>query len=154
VLRVLFYGGAVGLVSGLVGAGGGFLVVPALALLGGLPMAIAVGTSVLVVAMQTLSGLTGYLTSVDLEWGVVLAITAAAILGTLIGSRLGGRLPDAALRTGFGWFVLAMGVFVLLQQAPADLRLPGLGIATIAATALLLYRLVGRLFRRRKPSSP
>ena len=117
-------------------------------------MATAVGTSVLVVAMQTLSGLTGYLTSVDLEWGVVLAITAAAILGTLIGSRLGGRLPDAALRTGFGWFVLAMGVFVLLQQAPADLRLPGLGIATIAATALLLYRLVGRLFRRRKPSSP
>lgn len=154
VARVLLYGSAVGLVSGLVGAGGGFLVVPALALLGALPMAIAVGTSVLVVAMQTLAGLTGYLTTISLDWGVVLGITAAAIGGTLVGSRLGGRLPDAALRKGFGWFVLAMGVLVLLEQAPADLRLPGLGAAIIVAATIILYRLLARPSRSDESPSP
>ncbi len=153
VLQVLAYGGGVGLVSGLVGAGGGFLVVPALALLGGLPMAVAVGTSVLVVTMQTLAGFTGYLTTVDLDWAAVLSITAAAIAGTLLGSRLAGRLPDAALRTGFGWFVLVMGALVLVQQAPTDLRLPGLGLVLAAAAAVAVYRLV-RSRRSGNPSSP
>ena len=134
--RVLLDGLVVGLVTGLVGAGGGFLVVPALALLGGLPMAIAVGTSLVVIAMKSFAGLAGYLTTVELDWGITLAVTAAAIVGTLIGSKLAGRIPEAALRKGFGWFVLVMGAFVLIQQAPVDLRGPiALGVAGAALVA-------------------
>ena len=120
--RVLLDGAVVGLVTGLVGAGGGFLVVPALALLGGLAMSVAVGTSLVVIAMKSFAGLAGYLTTVQLDWGVTLGVTAAAIVGSLMGSKLAGRIPEAALRKAFGWFVLAMGTFVLVQQAPADLR--------------------------------
>ena len=116
---------------------GVFLVVPALALLGGLPMSIAVGTSLVVIAMKSFAGLAGYLTTVQLDWGVTLAVTAAAIVGTLMGSKLAGRIAEAALRKAFGWFVLAMGTFVLLQQAPADLRwfLAAGAAALTAATA-------------------
>lgn len=135
VFRVLLDGLVVGLVTGLVGAGGGFLVVPALALLGGLPMAVAVGTSLLVIAMKSLGGLAGYLSSVHLDWNLVIAVTVAAVLGSVVGGRIAGRIPEAALRKGFGWFVLVMGGFVLAQQAPADLAIPiiatvsGLGLA-------------------------
>ncbi|MEO5779529.1 MAG: sulfite exporter TauE/SafE family protein [Arthrobacter oryzae] len=132
--RVLLDGAVVGLVTGLVGAGGGFLVVPALALLGGLPMSIAVGTSLVVIAMKSFAGLAGYLTSVELDWGLILAVTGAAIVGTLIGSKISGRIPETALRKGFGWFVLAMGTFVLTQQAPADMR--GLVFAAVVALAI------------------
>ncbi len=132
--RVLLDGAVVGLVTGLVGAGGGFLVVPALALLGGLPMSVAVGTSLVVIAMKSFAGLAGYLTSVELDWGLTLAVTAAAIVGTLIGSKVSGRIPETALRKGFGWFVLAMGTFVLTQQAPADIR--GLVFAAVVVLAI------------------
>lgn len=135
--RVLLDGAVVGLVTGLVGAGGGFLVVPVLALLGGLPMSIAVGTSLVVIAMKSFAGLAGYLTTVQLDWGVTLGVTTAAIVGTLVGSKLAGRIPEAALRKAFGWFVLLMGTFVLIQQAPADLRwFIAAGVAALtAATA-------------------
>ena len=135
--RVLLDGAIVGLVTGLVGAGGGFLVVPALALLGGLPMSVAVGTSLVVIAMKSFAGLAGYLTTVQLDWGITLGVTAAAIVGTLAGSRLAARIPETVLRKAFGWFVLAMGTFVLVQQAPADLRwFLAAGIAALtAATA-------------------
>ncbi|HEX6248982.1 MAG TPA: sulfite exporter TauE/SafE family protein [Nocardioidaceae bacterium] len=134
VLRVLLDGLVVGLVTGLVGAGGGFLVVPALALLGGLPMAVAVGTSLLVIAMKSLGGLFGYLSAVSLDWPLVIAVTVAAILGSVVGGRLAGRIPETALRKGFGWFVLVMGGFVLVQQAPAGLAVPI--IATVVALGL------------------
>ena len=117
--RILIDGSVVGLVTGLVGAGGGFLVVPALVLLGGLPMSVAVGTSLLVIAMKSFAGLAGYLTSVQLDWGLVLGVTAAAVVGSVIGGRLAGRVPEAALRKAFGWFVLVMGGFVLVQQGPS-----------------------------------
>ena len=135
--KVIAEGLVVGLVTGLVGAGGGFLVVPALALLGGLSMPVAVGTSLVVIAMKSFAGLAGYLTTVQLDWGITLGVTAASIVGTLAGSKLAGRIPEAALRKAFGWFVLAMGTFVLVQQAPADLRwLIAAGIAALtAATA-------------------
>ncbi|RJT96527.1 sulfite exporter TauE/SafE family protein [Arthrobacter frigidicola] len=137
--RVLLDGVVVGLVTGLVGAGGGFLVVPALALLGGLPMSVAVGTSLVVISMKSFAGLAGYLTTVQIDWPLTLAVTAAAIIGSLIGARLAGRIPEAALRKAFGWFVLVMGAFVLIQQAPADTRLvlavAVAGIALIALTA-------------------
>lgn len=116
--RVVAEGVAVGAVTGLVGAGGGFLVVPALALLGGLPMAVAVGTSLVVIAMKSFAGLAGYLAAVDIDWRLAVMVTAAAVIGSLVGGRLAGRIPETWLRKGFGWFVLVMGGFVLVQQLP------------------------------------
>ena len=81
--KIIAEGLVVGLVTGLVGAGGGFLVVPALALLGGLPMPVAVGTSLIVIAMKSFAGLGGYLSSVQIDWTVALAVTAAAVVGSL-----------------------------------------------------------------------
>jgi uncharacterized membrane protein YfcA len=129
--KALLTGATVGLVASLVGAGGGFLVVPALALLGGLPMAVAVATSLLVIAMNSIGGLAGYLGSVHLHWSLVVSVTAAAVLGSVVGGRVAGRIPEAALRRGFGWFVLVMGALVLAEQAPAGLVLPAL--AAVAA---------------------
>ncbi|MFC9738817.1 sulfite exporter TauE/SafE family protein [Streptomyces noursei] len=114
--RLLLQGSLVGVATGLLGAGGGFLIVPALALLAGLPMGSAVGTSLLVIAMNSFAGLAGHLSDAHLDWSLTLAVTAAAVLGSLIGGRLAGRIPQRALRTGFGWFVVAMGGFVLGQQ--------------------------------------
>lgn len=114
-------GGLVGLVTGLVGAGGGFVIVPVLVVLGGLGMVEAVGTSLLVIAVQSAAGLAGHLPSVRLDWPVVAAVTAAAIVGSLAGARLVARIPQAALRTGFGWLVLVMAALILAQQVPAGL---------------------------------
>lgn len=116
VLKVVVEGLVVGLVTGLVGAGGGFLVVPALVLLGGLPMSVAVGTSLLVIALKSFAGLVGYLTSVQLDWPLVLAVTAAAVAGSFVGARLAGIVPEQVLRRGFGVFVLVMALFVLVQE--------------------------------------
>ena len=114
---VLLEGVVVGLVTGLVGAGGGFLVVPALVLLGGLPMPVAVGTSLLVIAMKSFAGLAGYLSSVSIDWGLALAVTGMAVIGSVVGALLSGRVPQDRLRQAFGWFVLVMGVVVLGQTA-------------------------------------
>ena len=132
VSRIVLEGLAVGLVTGLVGAGGGFLVVPALALLAGLPMPVAVGTSLVVIAMKSFAGLAGYLTSVSLDWALVGGVTLAAVLGSLLGARTAGHLPERALRTGFGVFVLAMGALVLVQE------LPGTAGAVVGGVVALL----------------
>ncbi|RJT76907.1 sulfite exporter TauE/SafE family protein [Arthrobacter cheniae] len=143
--KVIIEGLVVGLVTGLVGAGGGFLVVPALALLGGLPMPVAVGTSLVVIAMKSFAGLAGYLTTVSLNWGVVGAVTVAAILGSVIGARLAGRIPEAALRKGFGIFVLVMGVFVLVQELPGTAGIAvGIGAVALAAAAAVCWFTVPR----------
>ncbi|GAA2820182.1 sulfite exporter TauE/SafE family protein [Streptomyces showdoensis] len=133
----------VGAVTGLVGSGGGFLVVPALAILGGLPMGIAVGTSLLVIAMKSFAGLAGHLSGVQIDWGLALMVTAAAVAGSVIGARFAGRIPQDALRKAFGWFVVVMGVFVLAQQLDTGLWAhPAtwgvLGAAVLAATAARL----------------
>lgn len=104
--------------TGLVGAGGGLLIVPALNILGGLTMAVAVGTSLLVIAMKSFAGFGGYLFSVQLDWPVVLAFTATAIAGSFIGSAVAGKVSETALRKGFGVFVLVIGSFVIFQEAP------------------------------------
>ncbi len=132
VLKVVAEGLVVGLVTGLVGAGGGFLVVPALALLGGLSMPVAVGTSLVVIAMKSFAGLAGYLTTVSLDWALIGAVTVAAVAGSFAGARLAGRIPETALRQGFGIFVLVMGVFVLVQELPG---LAGTAVGITAAAA-------------------
>jgi uncharacterized membrane protein YfcA len=145
--RVLTDGVVVGLVTGLVGAGGGFLIVPALVLLGGLPMSVAVGTSLLVIAMKSFAGLAGYLASVQIDWPLAFAVTGAAVLGSLVGSRLTGVIHPETLRKGFGWFVIVMGLVVLLQQVPSDLAsqpwfwvLAGGALVVGVGSALLWWR--------------
>jgi hypothetical protein len=139
--RVVLDGVVVGLVTGLIGAGGGFLVVPALALLGGLPMPVAVGTSLVVIAIKSLGGLAGYLATVSIDWGLALAVTAAAVAGALVGGRLAGRIPPDALRKAFGWFVLVMGAVVVFQELPTA-WLPAaavvLGVAVVVGSAVLV----------------
>ncbi|MFB6628932.1 sulfite exporter TauE/SafE family protein [Streptomyces sp. NPDC056362] len=143
--QVAAEGLAVGAVTGLVGSGGGFLVVPALAVLGGLPMGLAVGTSLLVIAMNSFAGLAGHLSGIQVDWSLALTVTAAAVAGSLAGGRLAGRVPRETLRRVFGWFVVAMGVLVLAQQLdPAVWAHPAtwavLGAAVSGAATALLCR--------------
>jgi uncharacterized protein len=120
--RILVDGVVVGLVTGLVGAGGGFLVVPALVLLGGLRMETAVGTSLLVIAMKSFAGLAGYLGTVTIDWSLAGAVTVAAVVGALLGGRLVAAVPAERLRRGFAWFVAAMSLVVLAEQMPGVTR--------------------------------
>lgn len=143
VVRIVVDGLVVGFVTGLVGAGGGFLVVPALALLAGLPMTAAVGTSLLVIALKSFAGFAGYLTSVSLDWGLVLGVTGAAIAGSVIGAKLTSKVPEAALRRGFGVFVLVMGVIVLWQELPGPYDLAVLVAAALAAVLAGVCLLLG-----------
>lgn len=146
--RIILDGVAVGAITGLVGAGGGFLVVPALVLMGGVTMPVAVGTSLLVIAMKSAAGLAGYLASVTLDWPLALAVTGAAIAGSFLGTRLMGRTNPAKLRRGFGWFVVAAAILVLGQQIPpawtsalpgsflAWLLIPIIGVTIVAVRDL------------------
>jgi len=111
--KIIAVGVVVGLVTGLVGAGGGFLVVPALVLLGGLSMELAVGTTLVVISMNSFAGLAGHLGHVSIDWPLVLAVTGTAVVGSFIGSKLAGRIPPATLRRGFGVFIIVMAVVVL-----------------------------------------
>lgn len=114
--KVVLEGLVVGLVTGLVGAGGGFLVVPALALLGGLPMPVAVGTSLVVIAMKSFAGFAGYLSSVTIDWKVAGMVTGAAVLGAIAGARLTALVDPDSLRKAFGWFVLLMSSVILIEE--------------------------------------
>jgi uncharacterized protein len=154
--RILAEGAVVGAVTGLVGAGGGFLVVPALVLLGGLPMATAVGTSLLVIAMKSGAGLLGYLASTPIDWQLAGLVTAAAVVGSVAGGRLAGRVPEDRLRRAFGWFVLVMALVVLGQELPDEARTallasPATWVVGAAALAVALGALAWQ--RHQRPGS-
>lgn len=126
--KIALDGLAVGVVTGLVGVGGGFLIVPALVLLGGLAMHAAVATSLLVIALKSYSGFIKYLDvlaaeSLSLDWRVLGIVTTVGIVGSLIGGRIGSRLPQQTLRTGFGWFLVAMAVYILIRSTPELMEL-------------------------------
>ncbi len=155
VAKVLGEGLVVGAVTGLVGAGGGFLVVPALVLLGGLPMEAAVGTSLLVIAMKSLAGFAGYLGHTEIDWTVGLLVSAAAVAGSFGGSALAGRIPPDRLRKAFGWFVVVMALFILAQELP-----PAFGSSASMAVALAVaalgtaaLALAARAFGRASPTA-
>jgi uncharacterized membrane protein YfcA len=116
ILAILFDGLLVGGLTGLVGAGGGFLVVPALNLLGGLPMHAAVGTSLLVIAMKSFAGLAGYISHVSIDFELAGLVTGLAIVGSLLGGLLSRRVGAAALRRGFGIFVIAIAGYLLSRE--------------------------------------
>jgi uncharacterized membrane protein YfcA/glyoxylase-like metal-dependent hydrolase (beta-lactamase superfamily II)/rhodanese-related sulfurtransferase len=141
-------GVTVGLVTGFVGAGGGFLIVPALVLIGGLPMTAAVGTSLLVITMQSAAGLAGHLSGAHLPWSLALAVTAMAIVGSLIGGRLTGRVDQEKLRRGFGWFVVGMGLLVLVEQLPHRVLAATWPWLVVALAATGLAAVITRALRR------
>ena len=114
--KLLSYGIGVGLVTGLLGAGGGFLIIPTLVLLIGLPMKEAIGTSLMIIAMNSLLGFTGDIGHVDPDWKFLLTLTAIAIAGIFIGTSIGKKIPGAKLKKGFGWFVLVMAVYILVKE--------------------------------------
>ena len=117
--KVFLEGLVVGVVTGLVGAGGGFLVVPALVMLGGLSMDVAVGTSLVVIAMKSFAGFAGYLDSTAVDWQLASMVTGAAVVGSVIGGFLVGRLAPDRLRRGFALFIVAMAAFTVYTTTHA-----------------------------------
>jgi hypothetical protein len=122
-MAVIAGGFGVGALSGLVGIGGGFLIVPALVLLAGVPMASAVGTSLAVIALNAFTGFAKYLgvlerQSLELDWPVLIAVASVGIAGSFAGHRLGRRLPQATLRKAFGAFLVVMGLFIAVDAGP------------------------------------
>lgn len=114
---VILEGLVVGIVTGLVGAGGGFLIVPALVLLVGLPMKKAVGTSLVIIALKSLIGFLGDLGSgQDIDWLLLLLFTAFSIVGLFIGIWATKKVNQKKLKDGFGWFVLVMAAFILIKE--------------------------------------
>jgi len=118
-LRTSAVGVAVGALTGIVGAGGGFIIVSALVLLCGLPMRRAIGTSLFVIALNSVAGFAGAASSASIDPAIVAAATVAATAGSLAGVVASARIPVGVLRTGFAWFVLAMSIFMTFKQLPA-----------------------------------
>ncbi len=106
----------VGILTGLVGIGGGFLFVPALHLLARVPMKTAVGTSLLVIAMNTAAGLAGYSGQVSIPWAIVGAFVVAAAIGIVVGTRIVARVSQGGLRRAFAAFLVLMAAFILVQN--------------------------------------
>jgi uncharacterized membrane protein YfcA len=128
VWKIAVDGLAVGVLTGLVGVGGGFLIVPALVLLGGLTMHQAVATSLVVIALKSFSGFYKYVDvleqqSLALDWNTLLLITGLGIIGSFAGSYLAKRVPQDKLKTWFGYFLIVMGIYILIRSAPAALNL-------------------------------
>jgi uncharacterized membrane protein YfcA len=114
-LALIPIGVGVGMVTGLVGAGGGFLIVPALVLLGRVPMRQAIGTSLLVIAMNTAAGFLGYRNAVDVDWPLVLSFAAIAGAGIVAGAALVRRVPTPQLKRGFAVLLIVIGASILWQ---------------------------------------
>jgi uncharacterized membrane protein YfcA len=154
VSKVVIEGLVVGAVTGLVGAGGGFLVVPALVLLARLPMATAIGTSLLVIALKSFAGFAGYVGHTSIDWPLALGISGFAVVGSFGGAWLATRLSPRALRQGFGWFVVAMAFFILARELPPLVGVEGhLGLAgVVSLTGTVLVAAVRRLAAGRNSS--
>jgi uncharacterized membrane protein YfcA len=135
-LRAAAIGVGIGVLTGTIGAGGGFVIVPALVLLGGLPMRTAVGTSLLVIAMNSLAGFAGALSHATIPWRLAGEVTSIAAAGSLLGAALAGRLRPQALRRGFAWFVLAMAAFMTLKQLRTGTAAVTRGALEDSSTAL------------------
>jgi uncharacterized membrane protein YfcA len=115
---ILLEGAVVGVLTGLVGAGGGFLIIPALVMLSKLPMKQAVGTSLLIIAAKSLIGFTGDVSenAANMDWVLLSVVTGLAIIGIFIGNQLSKKVDGAALKKGFGWFVLVMGIYIIIKE--------------------------------------
>lgn len=114
---ILLEGSLVGILTGLVGAGGGFLIIPALVLLARMSMKLAVGTSLFIIAAKSLLGFLGDLQNREaIDWLLLSLFTAFSVVGIFIGSFLSKKIDGGKLKTAFGWFVLVMGVYILFKE--------------------------------------
>jgi len=113
---IIVEGLLVGLLTGIVGAGGGFLIIPALVILSKLPMKSAIGTSLLIIAAKSLIGFLGDLSHTTMNWNLLLPVTALAVGGIFIGDRLSKKMQPQLLKKLFGWFVLVLGIYIILKE--------------------------------------
>ena len=114
---ILLEGALVGTLTGLVGAGGGFLIIPALVLLAKMPMKLAVGTSLFIIATKSLLGFTGDLQgSETIDWTLLSTFTGLSVVGIFIGIFLSKKIEGNKLKFAFGWFVLVMGIYILIKE--------------------------------------
>ena len=113
---IILEGFVVGILTGIVGAGGGFLIIPALVLLAKLPMKKAVATSLLIIAIKSLIGFMGDLQVIDIDWIFLLVFASLSVIGIFIGVGLNRIVSGKKLKKGFGWFVLIMGLFIVLKE--------------------------------------
>lgn len=113
---IIFEGLVVGTLTGIVGAGGGFLIIPALVLLAKLPMKKAVATSLLIIAIKSLIGFIGDIENLDIEWQFLLIFTGLSVLGIAIGIKLNKYINGEKLKKSFGWFILVMGIYIITAE--------------------------------------
>jgi len=113
---VIVEGILIGLLTGIVGAGGGFLIIPALVLLTGLPFKTAVGTSLFIIAINSLTGFLGDVLNYTMNWKFLITLTALAVIGVLVGNQFARKISSTKLRKAFGWFILLMGVWILFKE--------------------------------------
>ena len=113
---IILEGLLVGTLTGLVGAGGGFLIIPALVVLSKLPMKMAIGTSLLIIAIKSMIGFLGDISNMEIDWMFLGTFTLISTVGIFIGSYLSNYISGAKLKPAFGWFVLVMGVYILTKE--------------------------------------
>lgn len=113
---IILEGTAVGILTGLVGAGGGFLIIPALVFFSRLPMKQAVGTSLVIIAAKSLIGFTGDIFNFQMDWLLLVLVTLVAVAGIFIGNWLSIKIDGEKLKKAFGWFVLVMGIYIILTE--------------------------------------
>lgn len=113
---ILIQGVFVGLITGLVGAGGGFLIIPALVILARLPMKQAIATSLMIISFNSLIGFTGDIGTVKIDWSFLLIFSTIAVIGVIIGLYVNTKIANAQLRKIFGYFVLVMGILILVKE--------------------------------------
>ncbi|KQT20948.1 permease [Chryseobacterium sp. Leaf405] len=109
-------GSVVGILTGLVGAGGGFMIIPALVNLLKIPMKVAIGTSLVIISFNSLIGFFTSMNNVRIEWSLLATISAIAIVGILIGSQLSKKIDGKQLKPAFGWFILMMGIYIIVKE--------------------------------------
>lgn len=115
-LKLFVFGIGIGLTTGLLGAGGGFLLIPTLVLFLGMPMKKAVGTSLLIIALNSLIGFVGDIGHFTIDWPFLLKITGIAVAGIMLGGVLGKHVNSDQLKKGFGWFILVMGIYIITHE--------------------------------------
>ena len=114
--HIAVHGIGVGVLTGLVGVGGGFLIVPALVLLSGIPMKIAIGTSLVIVAAKSYSGFAGYIGAVPVDWAIMGSFTLVTVAGSFAGTRLAHRFSQETLKRSFGAFLIFVATYILLKS--------------------------------------